>query len=67
MMAIRDHSWESVICGHHIYKAIWTLEIGEIQQERGNPEKLYTVSVTSSVIKDDTIVWHVPHEKSRIV
>ena len=62
-MAVRDHSWESVICGHHVYKAIQTPEIGEIlecQQEKGNPEHLYTISITSSIIKDDTIVWHVP-------
>ena len=51
-MAVRGHSWESVIRGHHIYKAIWTPEIGEIldcQQERGNPEDLYSISI----IKDD--------------
>ena len=44
----------SVIHGHHIYKAIWTPEIGEIfqcEQEGGDPEDSYTVSV----IKDDTI------------
>ena len=41
-------------------------EIGEIlecMQERGNPEDLYAVSV----LKDDTIVRHVPCEKSRVV
>ena len=65
-MAVQEYSWESVIRGHHVYKAIWMPEIGEIlkcKQERGNPEDLYGVSV----LKDDTIVGHVPHEKSRVV
>ena len=52
-MAIRDHSWESVICGHHAYKAIWIPDIGEILD-------FYAISM----VKDDTIVGHVPHEKS---
>ena len=45
-MAVRDHSWESVIHGHHVYKAIWTPDIGEIlecQQERSNLEDLYAI------------------------
>ena len=68
-MTVRDYSWKSVICGHHVHKAFWT-KIGEIleyQQERGNSEDLYTVSITSSVIKDDTKVRHVPREKSRVL
>ena len=51
--------------GHYIYKAIWILEIGEIlrcEQERGNLED----SCAVWVIKDATIVGHVPHEKSRV-
>ena len=46
------HSWESFIHGHHVYKAFWTPDIGEIlecRQERGNSEDLYTISVK----KDD--------------
>ena len=42
-----------------MYKAIWMPEIGEVLQckwERGNPEDSYTVSI----MKDDTIVGHVP-------
>ena len=65
-MAVREYSWESVIRGHHVYKAIWMPKIGEIlkcKQERGNPEDLYAVSV----LKDDTIVGQVPREKSRVV
>ena len=51
-MAVRYHSWESVIPGHHVYKAIWMPDIGgilECQQERGNSEDLYSVIM----IKDD--------------
>ena len=29
-MAVRDHSWKSVIRGHRVYKAIWMPDIGEI-------------------------------------
>ena len=63
-MVVREYSWERVIRGHHVYKAIWMPEIGEIlecKQERGNPKDLYAISV----IKNDTIVGHVPREKSR--
>ena len=65
-MAVRDYCWESVIHGHHVYKTIWTPEIAEIlhcEQETGNTEDSYAVSI----VKGDTIVGHVPHEKSRIV
>ena len=65
-MATADHRWESVVRDHHVYKAIWMPEIGEIlecKQERDNPEDLYAVSV----IKEDTIVGHVPRENSRVV
>ena len=65
-MAVRDYCWVRVICGHHVYKAIWMPEIGKIlqcKQERGNPEDSYTVSV----MKDDTIVGYVPHEKSHVM
>ena len=42
-MAVRDHSWESIILGHHVYKATWMPDIGEIlecRQERGF-QKIY--------------------------
>ena len=53
-MAVIDDSWESVICGHHVYEATWTLDIGEIlecRRDRGNSEDLYAVSA----VKDDII------------
>ena len=40
-MAVRDHSWKSVIHGLHVYEAIWMPDIGKIlecRQERGNSE-----------------------------
>ena len=54
-MAVIDCSWKSVICGLHVYKAIWTPDIGEIlvnecQQERGNSEDLYAVRVTHTIL-----------------
>ena len=47
-MAVIDHNWESVICGHHVYKGIWTPNIGEILECR-QEEDLYVIRV----IKDD--------------
>ena len=65
-MATRDYCWQSVICGHHVYKAFWTPAIGETlccEQERNNLEDPYAVSV----MKDDIIVGHIPCKKSHIV
>ena len=64
-MAVKDYYWASIIRGQHIYKAIWTPEIGKIlqcKQERTNLEDSYAV-----IMKDDTIVGHVPREKSCVV
>ena len=44
-MAVRDHNWESVICGHHVCKAIWMPEIGEILEcvnKKDAIQKIYT-------------------------
>jgi len=52
----------STIRGHHIHKVIWMSEIGETlhcEQEQRNHKDPYAVSV----MKDDTIVGHAPHEK----
>ena len=52
-MAVMDYCWESVIRGHHIYKTIWTPEIGEIlrcEQETGNTEDSYAVSVVAALL-----------------
>ena len=55
----------SVIRGYHVYKSIWTPALGEklsTDQERGNPEDRYAVSV----LKSSTIVGHVPREISKL-
>ena len=57
--------FRSVIRGYHVYKSIWTPALGEklsTDQERGNPEDRYAVSV----LKSSTIVGHVPREISKL-
>jgi len=57
---------DSVICGHHIYKDIWTPFTGEIlgvEQEAHNTADRFAVAV----VKDETVVGHVPCEVSRLV
>ena len=47
--------------GFHVYKSIWTPVVNGVhptQLEHGNPEDRYAVSV----MKDTTIVGHVPRE-----
>ncbi len=55
----------SVVRGHHIYKVIWTPEVGEVLQVRtegGNDHDEDAVAV----INDGTVVGHVPHSMSRL-
>ena len=54
---------ESVIHDHHIYKQIWLPLVGEIltlQQEESNNNDKFTVNL----LKDATVVSHVPQESS---
>jgi len=54
------HCINSVVRGHHIYKDIWTPEIGEeltCRREVGNIYDLHAVAV----IRGNAIVGHVPH------
>ena len=54
---------ESCIRGYHIYQQLWTAAVGEdltCQRERGNTADAYAVSV----IKDGTIVGHLPRRIS---
>ena len=56
---------DSVVRGHHVYKSIWTPALAEellVEQENDNEHDLYAVCV----MKDDTIVGHVPRAFSRI-
>ena len=77
MRLINDHNawsfaamdslhWDSVIRGHHVYKDIWTLFIGEVlrvEQETHNVQDRFAVAI----VKDDITVGHVPREVSRLV
>ena len=50
---------ESIVCGHHIYKTVWTPRLGEtliVQREPGNIHDKYAVSV----VKSEDIVGHAP-------
>ncbi len=57
--------FRSCVRGFHVYKDVWNPQIGEqllTKQENGNPEDSFAVGV----IKDDTVIGHVPRELSRI-
>ena len=52
-------SFESVVRGHHIYKEVWTLFMGETlhcRAESGNIHDLYAIAVE----RDSEIVGHLP-------
>ena len=57
---------ESVVCGHHVYKAIWTPQNAEhlgVAREDGNGHDHFAVRV----FKNETgTVGHVPKEYSRM-
>ena len=49
--------FRSVVRGYHVYMSVWTPVLGELlytEQELGNPEDQYAVSV----LKSSTIVGH---------
>ena len=57
----------TVICGHHVYKDIWTPYTGEIltcKEEPGNIHDLYAVAVRRQ--GDDITVGHVPQTISTV-
>ena len=59
------YKMESYVQGYHIYKDIWTAMIGEdllCEREPFNVVDRYAVAV----LKDDTIVGHIPKKISRI-
>ena len=58
-------SADSVIRGHHVYKDVWILVVGEdwmCQCELGYPRDPLAIFV----FKDSTIVGHVPRKVSAI-
>ena len=58
------HEMGSVICGHHVYKLVWSPVIGKhlILEEPANPYNEFVVSV----IKDSQIVGHILKNYSQI-
>ena len=58
---------ESVICGHHIYKDIWTPQLDEIlscELEPGNIFYFYAVAIKRTC--DNTTVGHFPRKMSAV-
>lgn len=58
---------DSVIRGHHIYKAIWEPVNGEelnTERETGNPHDPLAVAVTKLFRKERSTVGHLPHRIS---
>ncbi len=58
-----DFQLESVVRGHHIFKAVWTPVVGEdlpLQQEPDNSYDSFAVAI----IKEDAVVGRVPRELS---
>ena len=56
---------ESVLRGHHVYKSVWNPVLGEqltFERENSNSHDRHAVSV----MKDGTIVGHVPRELSSV-
>ena len=54
---------ETCVRGFHVYKALWEAAVGEeleCRQERGNRVDRYAVAV----LKDETVVGHVPRKIS---
>ena len=60
---MEEYVMESVIRGHHVYKSVWHPILGEqliLEREDNNSHDRHAVSV----MKDGTIVGHVPREFS---
>ena len=56
---------ENVVCGHHMYKEVWSLVVGELLPVLQNLNNVYDRRAVA-VFKDGNIVGHVPRELSRI-
>ena len=62
---LMDHSLDSVVRGHHVYKQDWQPNEGEelrVEREEGNAHDSHAISI----IKDSAVVGHLPIELSRI-
>ena len=59
------YEMESCVRGYHVYKDLWDASIGEdilCEREPFNNADRYAVAV----LKDDTVVGHIPRKISRI-
>ena len=62
---MEDCFFNSVVRGHHVYKAVWTPFVGEtltVHEEADNDHDAFAVSVK----KSEMIVGHVPRSVSQI-
>ena len=62
-----EFSMDSVICGHHVYRHIWSSVVGEELEcriETGNVHDLYAVSVIKSGSSGNDVVGHIPRNIS---
>ena len=50
---------ESVVCGHHVYKAVWTLFVGKILDGRKEDENSHDRHAVA-VVFDSCVVGHLP-------
>ena len=50
---------ESVVCGHHVNKAVWTLFVGKILDSRRDDENSRDRHVVA-VVFDSCVVGHLP-------
>ena len=52
----------SVICGHHIYKTVWSLSTGEILEAAREPDDHHALCLR----KTEVIIGHVPRRFGRV-
>ena len=58
--------YDSVIRGHHVYKAIWTPYAGEMLLVRKEPANTHDRRAVVIVTSEQTVVGHVPREVANI-
>ena len=56
--------FQSHVTGHHVYKDIWTLTLGEKLSTTAEPENHHDKYVVK-VLKDNEVVGHVPSDISK--
>lgn len=61
-----EYSYPSCIRGFHVYRNIWTPYEGEELTTKRETDNLFD-KYAISVLKDDTVVGHVPKEISKLV